>query len=145
MLQISKQSIKACASYSNFKKCCEKRKNKKKNAKKIRWTLKVHISGTAWQIQLKFRIEGSLPWGNLHKKFCVFLLRECWATDVWKQHFLYSCKIHTCRMPQVSWAAQHTTVCLDPFSCIYSLTLPSHKFFCVNFLRAEHLKFWIWV
>ena len=39
-------------SYSDFKRCCEK-----KNMKKIRRTLKAHISGTAWQIQLKFGIK----------------------------------------------------------------------------------------
>jgi len=78
-------------SYSDFKKCC-----KKKNTKKIRQTLKAHISGTAWQIQLKFGIGGAPPRGNSHGKFCVFLFRECWATDAWKRRFLYSCKIHTC-------------------------------------------------
>ena len=93
MLQISRQSIMACTSYSDFKKCCEKKKNKKKNTKKIRWTLKVHISGTAGRIHLKFGIECAPPRGNSHS---VFLFRECWATDTWKQHFLYSCKIHTC-------------------------------------------------
>jgi len=44
--------------------------------KKIRQTLKAHISGTAWWIQLKFGIGGAPLRGNLHKFFCVFLLRE---------------------------------------------------------------------
>ena len=43
-------------SYSDFKKCYEK----KKNIKRIRQILKVHISGMAWQIELKFEITGVL-------------------------------------------------------------------------------------
>ena len=42
-LQISRQSIKTCTSYSDIEKCYKK----KKNRKKLRWTLKVHISGMA--------------------------------------------------------------------------------------------------
>jgi len=97
VLQILRQSIQARVSYSDFKKCCEKKKKEKKNMKKIRRTLKAHISGKAWRIQLKFGIGGATPRGNLHRKFRVFLVRECWATDAWKRRFLYSCKIHTCR------------------------------------------------
>ena len=96
MLQISRQSIQARASYSDFKKCCEKKKKEKKNTKKIRRTLKAHISGKAWRIQFKFGIGGSTPRGNSHRKFRVFLFREFWATDAWKRRFLYSCKVHTC-------------------------------------------------
>ena len=36
--------------------------------RKIRQTLKAHISGMAWWIQLKFGIGGAPPRGNLHKK-----------------------------------------------------------------------------
>ena len=77
VLQISRQSIKAHTSY-DFKKCCEKKKKKeKKNTKKIRRTLKANISGPPWQIQLKFGIGGAPPRMNSHRKFCVFLFREC--------------------------------------------------------------------
>ena len=56
------QSIKAHASYSDFKKCCKKkRKKEKKNMKKTRRTLKVHIWRKAWRIQLKFGIGGAPP------------------------------------------------------------------------------------
>jgi len=41
-------------SYSDFKKCYEK----KKNIRKIRQILKVHISGMDWEIELKFGITG---------------------------------------------------------------------------------------
>ena len=40
--------------------------------KKIRQTLKAHISGTAWWIQLKFGIGGTTPQGNLHRNFVCF-------------------------------------------------------------------------
>ena len=59
MLQISRQSIKACTSYSNFKKVLLK----KKNTKKIRQTSKAHILGTAQHIRLKFGIEVLNPEG----------------------------------------------------------------------------------
>ena len=75
MFQISRQSIKAHVSYSNFKKCCEKKKEKK-NTKKIQQTLKAHILETAWWIQLKFGIGDTPPQGNSHIKFHVFLFGE---------------------------------------------------------------------
>jgi len=42
---------------------------------------KAHILGTAMWIQFKFGIGGAPPQGNLHRKFCLFLLREFQATD----------------------------------------------------------------
>ena len=80
VLQISRKSNKACVSYIDFKKCYEKTEKEKKNAKKIRRTVMAHISGMAWQIQLKFEIGGSPPQGNLYKKFHLFLLRGSQAT-----------------------------------------------------------------
>ena len=68
VLQISRKSNKARVSYIDFKKCYEKMEKEKKNAKKIRRTVMVHISGMARQIQLKFEIGGSPPQGNLYKK-----------------------------------------------------------------------------
>ena len=38
---------------------------------------KVHISGMAWQIQLKFGIGGVPPQRNSHRKLSAFLFREC--------------------------------------------------------------------
>ena len=102
MLQISRQSINACSSYG---KCC-----KKKNMKKIRLTLKACIMETAWRIQLKFGIGSAPPQADLHRKTCVFLFRDCRATDGWKWHFLYmySYKIHTCLSCAVGFLG-HTT------------------------------------
>jgi len=56
---------------------------KRRKYEKIKWTLKVYILGTAWQIQLQFGIGGASPRGNLHRKIHMFLFRECIATDVW--------------------------------------------------------------
>ena len=39
----------------------EEKEEGEKNTKKIRRTLKAHISGTAWLIQLKFGIGGAPP------------------------------------------------------------------------------------
>ena len=83
----------------------------------------------AWQIQLKFGIGAALPRGNLHRKFCVVLFREYQATDAWKWHFLYSCKIHS-RLSHAlfPWATRHTTVCLDLNEmCLYPRTFCSDK------------------
>ena len=107
VVQISRQSNKARTSYSDLKGVAKRRKRRrKKNTKKIRRTLKAHISWTARWIQLKFGI------GDF-----VSLLREFRTTDAWKRHFLHSCKIHTClshtQVFLVSWAVRHTTVCLD--------------------------------
>ena len=54
-------------SYSDFKKCCEKRK---KNTKKIRRTLKAHISGKAWRIQLELEVPH--PEGIYTENFVCF-------------------------------------------------------------------------
>ena len=112
VLRISRQSIKARASYSDFKKCC--RKNKK-NMKKIRRTLKAHILGRAWWIQFKFGIAGAPPQRNSHGKFCAFLFRECVELQMHENRIFFTPVKYTlvCRTPQVSWATRHTTLCLD--------------------------------
>ena len=87
------------AIHQSMRKLCwfqKRRKKKRKNMKKIRRTLKAHISGMTWRIQLKFGNGSTPPWGNSHRNFGVLLVREYWATDAWKRRFLYSCKIHTC-------------------------------------------------
>ena len=83
------------------------------NAKKIRWTLKALISGTAWWIQLKFETDGAPPQGNLYGRFRVFLFRECQTTDAWKQRFLYSCKIHPCLSCALGFLGCTTHYCVS--------------------------------
>ena len=111
-------------SYSDFKKCCEK---KKKNTKKIRQTLKAHISGTAWQIQLKFGIGDAPPQGNSHRKFRVLLFKECWATDAWKRRFIYSCKIHTCLSLAPGFLGPHDTIPSVLITVNFLLKIRIHK------------------
>jgi len=55
----------------------EEEEGEEKYEDKIRRTLKVHISGTVRRIQLKFGIGGAPPRRNPHRKFRVFLFREC--------------------------------------------------------------------
>ena len=112
MLQISGQSNKARVSYSDFKKCCEKKE--KKNTKKIRRTMKVHISGTAWRIQLKFGVGGAPPRGNSRRNFVCFCSGNVELVMRENGVFFTPVKyILVCCAPWVSWAARHTTVCLD--------------------------------
>ena len=60
MLQISRQSIKAHMSYSNFKKCCKKgEKGKEKYEENITNLEGAYLS--AWWIQFKFGIGGAPP------------------------------------------------------------------------------------
>ena len=49
---------------------------REEDEKKIRQTLKVHISGTTWRIQFEFGIGGVPPLENVNrKKLCVSVLR----------------------------------------------------------------------
>ena len=80
--------------------------------KKIRQALKAHILGTAWRIQLKFGIGG--PPGIHTENFVCFCsgsvelqMRENGVFFTPVKYTLVCCA------PQVSWAAQHTTVCLE--------------------------------
>ena len=127
MLQISRKSIKAYASYSDFKKCCEKKKKEKKNTKKIRQTLKANISGTAWQTQLKFRIGGAPPRGNLLRKIHVF----SWSVklQMHENSILFTCVKCTlvCHAPGVFWASRHITA--SRFNKASNCPLPDPKTF----------------
>ena len=82
--------------------------------KKIRRTLKVHISGTAGRIHLKFGIGGAPLRGNSHRKFVCFCSGSVELQMRENGVFVTTVKYTlVCRVPRVSWAAQHTTVCLD--------------------------------
>ena len=81
------------------KKCCEK----KKNAKKIIQTDSAQVG-----------IKGAPPQGNLHRKFVCFysgsVELQMHENDVFftpVKYILVYC------VPWVSWAARHTSVCLD--------------------------------
>ena len=64
-------------------------------------------------ISLKCGMWGAEVGGNVHSKNSLVSSRQHRATEVRKLHFLSSCQYtHGCYTP-ASWAARHTTVCLD--------------------------------
>ena len=85
----------------------------KKKTNKLRQSLKSHISGTLEAISLKCKMWSAEVGGRVHSKNRLVLSRQDRATEVRKLRFLSSCQYtHGCCAP-VSWAARHTTVCLD--------------------------------
>ena len=93
--------------------CDKKKKNKKKKTKKLSQFLKSHISGTREAISLTFGMWSAAVGGNVHSKNRLVSSRKHRATEVRKLRFLSSCQYtHGCYAP-ASWAARHTTVCLD--------------------------------
>ena len=114
MCQISRQSDNAFAFYSSFCKCAtRKRKRRRKKTKKLSQFLKSHISGTREAILLKFGMWSAAVGGNVHSKNRLVSSRKHRVTEVRKLRFLSSCQYtHGCYAP-ASWAARHTTVCLD--------------------------------
>ena len=94
---------------------CEKRKknNNKKKTKKLSQFLKSHISGTPEAISLKLGMWSTEVGGSVHSKNRLVSSRQHRAAEVRKLRFLSSCQCtHGCCAP-ASWAARHTTVCLD--------------------------------
>ena len=94
--------------------CDKKKKNKKKiKTKKLSQFLKSHIAGTREAISLKFGMWSAVVGGHVHSKNRLVSSRDHRATEVQKLCFLSSCQYtHGCYAP-ASWAARHTTVCLD--------------------------------
>ena len=85
-------------------------KEKEKKSEENKTNFKAHILRMDWQIPLKFETEGAPLWIHSYRKFCMFLFRECWATDSWKQSFPYSCKIHPCLLRALGFMGR-TTQC----------------------------------
>ena len=110
--------------YSNFCKCAtRKRKIRRKKTKKLSQFLKSHISGTREAISLIFGMWSAAVGGHVHSKNRLVSSRKHRATEVRKLRFLSSCQYtHGCYAP-ASWAARHTTVCLDTLiaSVIYPI------------------------
>ena len=106
----------ALAFYSSFCKCAKRgRKIRRKKTKKLSQFLKSHISGTLEVILLKFGMWSAEVGGSVHSKNRLVSSRQHRATEVRKLRFLSSCQYtHGCYAP-ASWAARHTTVCLDIF------------------------------
>ena len=94
--------------------CKERKKIRRKN--KLNQFLKSHISGALEAISLKFGMWSTEVGGRAHIKNRLVSSRQHRATEVRKLRFLSSCQYtHGCCAP-ASWAAQHTTVCLEIFS-----------------------------
>ena len=104
----------AFAFYSSFCKCAKRgRKIRRKKTKKLSQFLKSHISGTLEAISLKFGMWSAEGGGNVHSKNRLVSSRQHRAMEMRKLRFLPSCQYtHGCCAP-ASWAARHTTVCLD--------------------------------
>ena len=113
--------------YSSFCKCATRKRKirRKKNTKKLSQFLKSHISGTREAISLKFGMWSTAVGGNVHSKNRLVSSRKHRATEVRKLRFLSSCQYtHGCYAP-ASWAARHTTVCLDVcITCVFRLQAP---------------------
>ena len=96
--------------------CDKKKKNKKKkkkNTKKLSQFLKSHILGMREAIPFKFGMWSASVGGHVHSKNRFVSSRKHRAMEVQKLCFLSSCQYtHRCYAP-ASWAARHTTVCLD--------------------------------
>ena len=112
--QILRRSVMAFAFYSSFCKCARRgRKIRRKKPKKLSQFLKSLISGTLEAISLKFGMWSAEGRGSVHSKNHLASSRQHRATKVRKLRFLSSCQYtHGCYAP-ASWAARHTTVCLD--------------------------------
>ena len=124
--------------YSSFCKCATRKRKirRKKKTKKLSQFLKSHISGTREAISLKFGMWSAAVGGHVHSKNRLVSSRKHSATEVRKLRFLSSCQYtHGCYAP-ASWAARHTTVCLDhdTKACTvllqYYLTIPCLFLFC---------------
>ena len=100
-----------------------RRRRKKKKTKKLSQFLKSHISGTLEAISLKFGMWSAEGRGSVHSKIRVVSSRQHRATEVRKLRFLSSCQ-YTHGVALASWAARHTTVCLD---IIYIVAAPVHS------------------
>ena len=95
--------------YSSFCKCA----TRKRKTKKLSQFLKSNISKTREAISLKFGMWSAAVGGHVHSKNRLVSSRKHRATEVRKLRFLSSCQYtHGCYAP-ASWAARHTTVCLD--------------------------------
>ena len=108
----------AFAFYSSLCKCVKRgrkirRRERRKKIKKLSQCLKSHISGTLEAISRKFGMWSTDVGGSVHSKNRLVSSRQHRATEVRKLSFRSSCEYtHGCCAP-ASWAARHTTVCLD--------------------------------
>ena len=147
--QISRQSNIAFAFYSSFCKCAKReRKIREKKTKKFSQFLKSHISGMLEAISLKFGMWSTEVGGSVHSKHHLVSSRQHRATEVQKLRFHFSSQYtQGCCVP-ASWAARHTTVCLDTLiyclclhlSCLFLCYVECAFAFCVFYRTAPFNK-----
>ena len=120
--------------------CNKRKKIRRDKTKKLSQFLKSHISGTREAISLKCGMWSAEVGGNVHSKIRLVPSRKHRATEVRKLRFLSSFQYtHGCYTP-ASWAARHTTVCLDVESdCGYTFcarcalyTQPTINLYSIN-------------
>ena len=129
----------ACEFYSSFCKCATRKRKirRKKKTKKLSQFLKSHISGMREAISLKFGMWSAAVGGHVHSKNRLVSSRKHRATEVRKLRFLSSCQYtHGCYAP-ASWAAQHTTVCLDSEG---NKATPSHTLVSGHSLANKRMR-----
>ena len=97
------------------------RKEEEKKRKKLSHFLKSHISGTLEAISLQFGMWSTEVGGSVHSKNRLVLSRQHRATEVQKCVFVLPVNILTGVAP-ASWAARHTTMCLDTSCSGYTCT-----------------------
>ena len=122
---MSRQSDIVFAFYSSFCRCVKRgRKIIRKKMKKLSQFLKSDISGIPEASLCKFGMWGTEVGGHVHSKNRLVSSRQHKATEMQKLCFRSSCQYtHGC-CTLASWAARHTTVCLDLVIrlCIQSIT-----------------------
>ena len=114
MYQILAGSEYALASYSLFFDLCEKTKKKKKTKNK-NWNFGLSYLGNAWHDLLQFwnpaspyrRAVPQQIWWSSGKRLRIY---GCVKIATLLFLLIYSLRL---RAPQASWAARHTTMCLD--------------------------------
>ena len=94
---------------------CKKRKKnkKKKKTKKLSQFLNSHISGTLEAISLKFGMWSAEGGGSVHRKKSCCFIKAAQSYGGAKIAFSFFLSIYSQGCAPASWAAQHTTVCLD--------------------------------
>ena len=106
----------AFAFYSSFCKCAKRGRKirRKKKTKKLSQFLKSHISGTLEAISLKFGMWSAEGGGSVHSKNRRFI-KAAQSYGGAKIAFSFFLSIYSRCYAPASWAARHTTVCLDCF------------------------------
>ena len=128
------------AFYSSFCKCVTRgrkirRKKKEKRTKKLSQFLKSHISGTHEVISLKCGMWSAEVGEHVHSKNRLVSSRKHRAMEVRKLRFLSFCQYtHGCYAP-ASWAARHTTVCLD--ACLEKWRFHGNFIALTNYFMAQ--------